>query len=400
MLINTQALVLFLVCINLCWSAKHAIPFTSDEMVYESLDDLDLFKPAEHRASTTTPEKPSPTITPIVSKPDPTEIRQTSDVPNYTDKPLAIVSTGNTLNRIEQLVDNGYGSEHYELLEIVGSGSEGRVYRARPLSGRAKEMVDVLSKSHLPENVSGKQTAKAAYSSQWVAVKVLKIRSEKRHWIVRELKIMKQLGQHPHLVRFISAHLQRKDNTIWIAMGWIEGKNLGHIVDERADEAREKRRGSPAFDEDQTRGLAVSLFSALATLHALGSTHGDIDVSNVMMSQGVPVLIDVGDGSFEAERMGMDILMLAYALVECSVKPVMDVSYDGPIPLKHYDDDRRRAIRKVLEMVARGKFVVPEGVRTFVRDIVKGVKDKTTANDPLIQRHPFLNRSGDGGAME
>ena len=394
MRMNTRTLACLVVCASLCWSAKHTVPFTDSDMVDESLDALELFKPSGSRTTTAKPKDPPPVAASTVPEPSSTATRQSPDKP-ITSEPPEIKPAVNTATRIEQLVDKGCGSEHFKLLEFIGSGSSGKVYKALPLSTHAKEKVAALSKKETPEGGGGeKQVAKAAYSSQWVAVKVVEIESDNKNRIAKELRIMRQLGQHPHLVHFISAHMHRKDKAVWIAMGWIEGDNLGGIVDEHARVARSKRRSTPAFDEQQTRRLAVPLFDALAAVHSLGSTHGDIDVSNIMTSQGVPVLIDVGDGHFEPNQMGMDILMLTYALLECSVKPVMSVSYEGPIPLKHYDSDRRRAIKKVLSMVARGKFAVPEGMRAFVKDIVNGVKETTTANDPLILQHPFLNEHG------
>ena len=243
--------------------------------------------PLTVRVSTTKTKEPSPITTTTASKPTSTKTQQPSQTQTVvantsTTKPPVIVPTRNTSNRIDQLVDKGCGSEHYELLEIVGKGSEGRVYKARPLSTQAKEMVKILSKNHIPGDVDEKQVAQATYSSEWVAVKVIEIKSDKKLWIARELKIMRQLGKHPHLVSFISAHLHKKNNTVWIAMGWIEGRSLRHIVDEHSEAARRKNKCTPVFDEDKTRKLAVSMFSALATLHSYGSTHGDIDVSNIM----------------------------------------------------------------------------------------------------------------------
>ena len=123
---------------------------------------------------------------------------------------------------------------------------------------------------------------------------------------------------------------------------------------------------------------------------AEGVTHGDVHLGNVMINQQEPVLIDLSDGCFKANRMGRDIMMLTFALVECSVKPVMNAGHLGRIPLNKYDVDRKTAMKKVLEDVAKGGLEVPDGVRAFVRDIVSGLKN-TNANDPLIRQHPFLN---------
>ena len=264
------------------------------------------------------------------------------------------------------------------------------MYKARAISKQAKEWVKALGEDQMGE---------AAESHQWVAVKAIKPTPHRRQQISSEIRIMKQLKQHPNIVHFISSHLHKEDNTVWIAMSWVEGKNLGRIVHDHIYKARRKSVSTPAFNEDETRKLAEMLFGALAVVHSMGCTHGDLHIGNIMVNQGVPMLIDFGEGNFMAEEMGKDVVKLAYALVECCVKPVLDADCCVPIPYKQYGSSQIEAMRKVLEMVADGKLEVPDGMRAFVKDILGGLQNTTTANDPLIQQHPFLSNREAGRAL-
>lgn len=315
------------------------------------------------------------------------------------------------LHHLLDLVSEGDGNEHYELIKLVGKGSSGRVYKARFRDGSRfnqsisqsvvvpamdEESIDRAQSfersvvGHYGEDEKGRT---ASYSTRFVAIKVVLLEHGKLNRIVKELRILRQAGKHPNLTRFISAHMSDDKRAVWIALGWIEGANLGHIVDARTRSSLQAshQRRKPAYSAEEVCRMAKRLFVAVAHLHLLGATHGDIDVSNVMLSNGVPVLIDVGDGMYDGRLMGMDILMLTYALIECSVVPstrhaaIID---DGPINLKAYADDRREAIRRVIYEVAAGDFDIPDGLRAFVRWVQRHVRDETQATEAL--KHVYL----------
>lgn len=394
-----RVLAFFAVYISLCWPLELTVVPSSDETVNDSLGSL------EHSVPINVSNELFSIAALTDSRYNLTEIQQTPevdasiDVSDAVEQPV-IKSDPNVGIRFEELVDEGSGSEHYRLLEFVGSGSEGSVYKAIPISKYAKEKVDALYKSQEWNSVREKRTTKTMDRPQWVALKILALKPHKKWWISRELKLSRLLKPHPHLVSFISSHLQTKDNTVWIALGWLEGKNLASIVNEHINEARSSGMIIPVFDEDQTRRLAVTLFDALGSLHSMGATHGDVHLGNVLMDKGIPLLIDISDGCFEPDEMGRDVVMLMYALLECSVKPVMNNGRLGRIDWKPHDNERSTAMRRVLEAVAAGEFEVPEGMRAFIKDVVEGAKETTTANDPLIQRHPFLNNCRTGDRFE
>ena len=140
-------------------------------------------------------------------------------------KPL--MDKGQYKEAIEMLVDAGCGSEHYELLEVSNRGTEGVVYKARPLSMLAREKAGITCNSPVSGIEGDEQAAKSMHDSPYVAIKILELKPEKYGRMANEIAVMRQLKLHPNLVRFVSAHLHKKDNTLWIAMGWIEGVNIG-----------------------------------------------------------------------------------------------------------------------------------------------------------------------------
>ena len=314
----------------------------------------------------------------VQQAPKPQPVNGKSD---EVEKLAALCAEGAKI-RFEDIVDPGLGGHHYELLKHIANGNERKVYIGTPISDKAKEMV----------NASGKNQAPRTDSQPLVAIKILNLTPDRRLRISNEIKIMRLYKhRHPNLVNLVSAHLNKEENTVWIVTRWVKGAILKGIVDGHAAEGRKEKVCTPAFNEEGVRKLAATLFDSLQTLHSLGCSHGDIHPGNVLVNGETPVLIDCGDGTFENEGRRNDVLMLTYLLVECCVKPVMNTKHIGSIPWEDYDDDRLTGMRKVLEEVARGKFEMPEGMRTFVKDVIGVFREDITANDSIIKYHSFLN---------
>ena len=302
-------------------------------------------------------------------------------------KPL--MDMGQYKEAIERLVDDGCGSEHYELLELSVRGSDGIVYKARPLSVLAKEKAGITCNSPVSGIEGDEQAEKSMHDSPYVAIKICEFKPEKYSQMANEIAVMRQLKLHPNLVRFVSAHLHNKDNTLWIAMGWIEGVSIRPSLVKHTEEARKKKERKPFLSEEQARQLVVPMFSALAAVHSVGVTHGDMHPGNLMQTQSGPMLIDVGRGSFKLQERYIDVLRLTYTLVECTVNPIMDATCTDPIHREQYHTDRKTAMRMIMKMIGNGEFEMPEGVRKFVKDIIEGFSETTSACDPLIVRIPF-----------
>ena len=153
----------------------------------------------------------------------------------------------------------------YELLEQLGQGGQGGVFRAQDVQ-----------------------------SGQVVAVKVLEALSRKqKHRVDVEVRTMARLS-HPNLVRFLEWG-ETPEGYTWIAQDFVEGKSLGHLL----------RRG--ALPLEQTLELIRKLGQGLQAAHENGIVHRDVKPDNVMFrGDGTPVLIDFGmalDTGDSRERM-------------------------------------------------------------------------------------------------
>ncbi|RPI18668.1 MAG: serine/threonine-protein kinase, partial [Acidobacteria bacterium] len=149
----------------------------------------------------------------------------------------------------------GRALSHYRILEKLGEGGMGVVYKARD--------------THL---------------DRFVALKVLppeKVADPQRQWrFVREAKAASALN-HPNIV---TVHdIESADGVYFIAMEWVEGKTLAHLV------ARKK------LPLRELLGIAVQIADALAAAHAHGIVHRDLKPGNVMLTgAGRVKLLDFG----------------------------------------------------------------------------------------------------------
>ncbi len=151
----------------------------------------------------------------------------------------------------------------YELLEKLGEGGMGAVYKARHT--KLKRMV---------------------------ALKVLpKGRREDDRAIARFEREMEAVGRldHPHIVRAMDA--REVEGTRFLVMEYVEGLDLGKVV----------RRLGPLSVADAcelVRQAALGLQSA----HEHGLVHRDVKPSNLMLTQGGQIkLLDLGLARFQSE---------------------------------------------------------------------------------------------------
>src|SRR5690349_4411911 len=144
---------------------------------------------------------------------------------------------------------------HYEVLEKLGEGGMGVVYKARDTR-----------------------------LDRFVALKVLSFHSmsnpERLTRFVQEAKSASALN-HPNI---ITVHdIETSGETPFIAMEYVDGKTLDRVV------------GSRGLRVGEALGYAVQVTDALAAAHRVGIVHRDIKPANVMVTDtGLVKVLDFG----------------------------------------------------------------------------------------------------------
>ncbi|MCU0222562.1 MAG: serine/threonine-protein kinase [Acidobacteria bacterium] len=155
---------------------------------------------------------------------------------------------------------SGAGSKRwgsFELLERIGGGPSGEVFRARPRGGGP-----VVALRLLPVGARTDSARTAAFVRQGEQLAAI---------------------EHPHLVRVLSAGVH--DGRAGRAMELLDGISMAQFVEEQ---------GPLAPQELVTVGSA--LCRALGALHAAGVVHGDLRARNVVRARGMRVVLaDPGD---------------------------------------------------------------------------------------------------------
>jgi TOMM system kinase/cyclase fusion protein len=156
----------------------------------------------------------------------------------------------------------------YEILEELGHGSFGRVYRARQRStGR-----DVAVKTiHVPDHQPSGGAEKQAERFQ------------------RELRVSAELA-HPNIARLIDSG-ETSDGSLFAIFEHVPGSTLAEIM------ATEGRLGAR-----EAAHLMGQVLDALSCAHARGIVHRDLTPSNIMVSKTGArrnaVVVDFGLGGF------------------------------------------------------------------------------------------------------
>ena len=143
-------------------------------------------------------------------------------------------------------------SERYELLNIIGEGGMGKVYRA----------YDNLLKRE-------------------IAIKILELEEKSMVDVLKREALITANLTHPFIVSlFDVGEIRRKP---FIAMEFVEGKSLKEVM------------MTKIFEEEEIIKIALDLLSALSYAHSKGVIHRDIKPSNILItSSGHPKLADFG----------------------------------------------------------------------------------------------------------
>jgi serine/threonine protein kinase len=149
----------------------------------------------------------------------------------------------------------GRNISHYEILEKLGEGGMGVVYKARD--------------THL---------------DRFVAIKVLSANAvsnpERKRRFVQEAKSASALN-HPNIITVYD--ISNEGDIAFIAMEYVEGKTLDQLM------------GRRSLRLSDTLKYAVQITDALATAHAAGIVHRDIKPANIMVTEkGLIKVLDFG----------------------------------------------------------------------------------------------------------
>lgn len=188
----------------------------------------------------------------------------------------------------------------YEIIELIGSGGMGKVFKAR-------------------ETASGKL----------FAVKVVPVGHslKAKHRFEREAKTLLEL-KHPHIVKALKYGFE--GNQGYVVMP-LEEKNLADVL---AELRRQKRGYNAARVKEITRQIA----GALAYAHSKGVLHRDIKPSNILIdSTGNVKLADFGlvksvEGS-ALTRVGAVVGTIAYMAPEQAINEESEKSDIYPVGL-------------------------------------------------------------------
>jgi eukaryotic-like serine/threonine-protein kinase len=158
-------------------------------------------------------------------------------------------------------------AQRYELIESIGQGGMGTVWRARDtVLGRDVAIKEV----RLPEGVTPER------------------REELLRRTMREGRICAGIN-HPSVIK-VHDILQDHEQP-WLVMELIDGRGLDRLVTE-----------SGPLDSVQTAKLGQQLVAALRTAHAAGVLHRDVKPANVLVTdEGQAILTDFGIATREGE---------------------------------------------------------------------------------------------------
>ncbi len=193
---------------------------------------------------------------------------------------------------------------HYQILEKLGAGGMGVVYKARDTRLERMVAVKVLS----PRAVSN---------------------PERKSRFMQEAKSASALN-HPNIVTVYD--VENTGDVFFIAMEYVEGKTLHQLI------------GHKGLHLGDALRYAVQVTDALATAHAAGIIHRDMKPANIMVTEkglvkvldfGLAKLMDRGLSGFEPDSAPTATLAIDREVLTDEGEILGTVAYMSPEQAQH-----------------------------------------------------------------
>ncbi len=147
-------------------------------------------------------------------------------------------------------------NDRFQLLELIGKGGIGEVYRGRDLHTNTVVAVKLLKLDPTPQDMKSVERFQ------------------------QEAAILGHL-EHPHIVKIVASG--KDGDQYYIVMEYLEGPSLLQVI----------RQENPVPIR-RVLEIALDISDALIHAHRLNIIHRDLKPTNVLFSQGVPHLTDFG----------------------------------------------------------------------------------------------------------
>ncbi|AAZ12686.1 protein kinase, putative [Trypanosoma equiperdum] len=184
---------------------------------------------------------------------------------------------------------------HYELLEELGKGAYGTVWKCC-------RRHDSLKRPYGVKIINKREAGAKGLRS-----------------VMGEVETMSLLS-HPNIVRLEETF--HDDQTLWIVMEYMAGGELQRAL---------KRDGS--FSEVQTRRITMQLLFALEFIHQKGIVHRDLKPENCLLSEG-DLVCKISDFGF-AVLVGVDQCLMSFCGTTVFMAPEIfsDTNYGKPVDM-------------------------------------------------------------------
>ncbi|KEH12104.1 hypothetical protein GY15_23480 [Delftia sp. 670] len=194
------------------------------------------------------------------------------------------------------------------MLDVIGEGGFGIVYKARDLSLDR----EVAIKEYMPSALAGRQSSHQVHvRSQHRGAFDAGLRS-----FINEARLLARFS-HPtlvHVYRFFEA-----GGTAYMVMRHYEGQTLGQVL----------KASSGRMDQAGLSALLIPLLDVLEVLHAQDCFHRDIAPDNIFVQRdGSPVLLDFG----AARRIIGDMTQALTMVLKPGFAPIEQYVDDGAMP--------------------------------------------------------------------